>query len=462
MSLKDRFINKKQENQAEFSDEECTLSPKDFSAIKENIYNLLSDKISSTPLWERYDSEKQNLMIKQFTENQLSTNFKKFTPAKKEKIKLVQEITDLINSYGPITELLENESISEILINGTQNIYVQKEEKFIPSDIKFTEDKNLISLAKRIIYKSGQNFDETKSIYEIKLKNGTCINIIMPPTALNGPYIRIKKANTQNLTTESLIQSGFMSKEIAEFLSEAVKAKFNIAICGEKFSGKTTLLNFLATQIPDVERTITIEKSPELNINKENFLSLISNFNSVIELLDSATNLHPERIILGDCNFTEALKLIQIINSGYKGSLFALLTNSAQTAILTLQNLLKTSESTLPENLVNFQITSAINLVIQTKIYKDGSRKIASVSEVSQTKDSGITLNEIFKYEQIGLDTTMITGHHISTGSKPEFDNEIKIPAEYFHKTKNHTYSPPLDKAKKSSIKTKLSRKNPN
>lgn len=488
MSLRERLNAQNSNNniiQTQILAEEKTMSSasKDFLNLKEQLHVLLVEKVNSTPTWIEYDDKQQKEMIAQFIENQLSGSFKNVPLNKNEKIRLIKEIIQEAKGYGPLDPLLEDPTISDILVNGAKSVYVEKNGKLYKTNVTFKDNQHLRNIIERIVSKVGRRIDEKSPMVDARLADGSRVNAIIPPLAIDGPSLSIRKFKQDAGTLQSLLNWGSLSKEMAETLSMAVKAKLNIVISGGTGAGKTTLLNSLSAQIPNDERIISIEDSAELALQQEHIVRLETRPANIEgsgqinarDLVINALRMRPDRIIIGECRGAETLDMLQAMNTGHDGSLTTLHANSPRDALSRLETMSMFSGIDLPEKNIKSQIASAINIIIQISRFQDGSRKISSVSEITGMEGNVISMQEIFAFEQTGFENSKIIGHHVSTGIRPQFAEKIKeknlsIPFEYFNKERKHTYNnsstpsgtPSAGPQPNNEIKSRLMQQNTN
>lgn len=474
MSLRDRLNlnddseNKQKDDQAQQIDnlpEEIVHEAPagvDFSSLKEQLNVLLVEKVNSTPVWINYSDSQQKALLKQFVEGQLSNSLKEVSLDKNEKEKLVKEIIEEAQGFGPLDPLLKDNDVSYILVNGAKDVYVEKGGKLSKTNVVFKDDLHLKNFIERIVANTGKRIDEKSPMAEVKLANGFHINAVLPPLSLEGPVLSIKKApkNIQNLN--GLVKQGFLSKEMSDILSLAVKAKLNIIISGSSGAGKTTLLSALIAEIPKNERIITVEDSAELIIQRSNAVRFEARGASMDmpeittkDLTANALRMRPDRIIIGQCRSTEAFDMIQAINGGTEGFLTTVFANSPKDAVSRLESMSLCPEAQ-KEQPIRAQIVSAINLIVNIARLPDGARKITSICEVSGFDGKELVLDEIFSFKQDGIENFKVIGEHVSTGIKPKFTAKMKeanfsVPVEYFDKERKHVYS--LENLVKSSAK---------
>lgn len=483
MSLRERLNSRAPIMQLSSSANEIQNAPatSDFLNMKEQLHVLLVEKVNSTPTWVNYDDEQQKELIRQFIEGQLLGTFKSIPLNKNEKDRLIREIIQEAKGYGPLDPLLEDPSISDILVNGAKSVYVEKNGKLFKTNISFKDNQHLRNIIERIVSKVGRRIDEKSPMVDARLADGSRVNAIIPPLALDGPSLSIRKFKQDAGSMDSLLKWGSLTKEMAETLSLAVSGKLNIIISGGTGAGKTTLLNSLSAKIPNDERIITIEDSAELALQQEHVVRLetrpanIEGSGQITarDLVINALRMRPDRIIIGECRGAETLDMLQAMNTGHDGSLTTLHANTPRDALARLETMTMFSGVDLPEKNIKSQIASAINIIIQVSRLQDGSRKVTSISEITGTEGSIISMQEIFAFEQTGFENSKVQGHHISTGIRPKFVDRLKerslsIPLEYFNKDRQHTYLTPnvtytkVPQQAESEIKSRLMQSNDN
>ena len=471
MSLKDRLSSNITQTITEDSSEDLNFGEDKFLTLKEGLYLLLMDKVNSTPIWANYDEDQQKELITQFIENQLSTNFKTALLTKEEKNALIGEIIEETKGYGPLDSLLQDPVISSIFIND-MTVYAEKNGKIYKTDVTFKNEKHLKTIMENMLAKANKKIDANSPIVDAKLPNGFRINAVIEPLALNGPFLSIKKTNQEEVSLENLLTGNILTDELLETLSMAVKAKLNIVISGKKCSGKTLLLNALASEIPEEERIITIEDSAELALPQEHVLKFETQSSIGLKgLFVNALKMRPDRIIIGECKGAEILEVFQAINTGCEGFLTTLYANSPQDALSKLEIMLMLAGTDLSEQAIKSLIASNIDLIVHVSRFQDGSTRISSVTEITGMQGNKISTQEIFRFEQTGLESSKFLGCHISTGIKPEFiaklkEKNLSIPLEYFNKERKHNCSKGAEAAKPASgasgIRNRIMRNNNN
>ena len=345
-------------------------------------------------------------------------------------------IENEIHGYGPITELLDDKNITEIMVNGPDKIYIEIDGKVVKDDsVSFINDEHIIRTIQRMIQPLGRTIDISNPMVDSRLKDGSRINAVIPPLSLNGPVITIRKFKKNLNTMEDLLRMGTLTSYMARFLDAAVKAKLNILICGGTGSGKTTILNVLSGLISNDERIITIEDAAELKLHQEHVITLETrNMNyekegevTIRDLVINSLRMRPDRIIVGEVRGKEAFDMLQAMNTGHDGSLSTLHANGPKDALNRLETMVLMSGIQIPVIAIREYIEKAIDLVIYIERLQDGKRKITSISEVYNLKDGEINLKEIFGFKQKGLTSTgEVNGSYVMYKYIPKVYNKIK------------------------------------
>ena len=345
-------------------------------------------------------------------------------------------IENEIHGYGPITELLDDKNITEIMVNGPDKIYIEIDGKVIKDDsVSFINDEHIIRTIQRMIQPLGRTIDISNPMVDSRLKDGSRINAVIPPLSLNGPVLTIRKFKKNLNTIEDLLRMGSLTSYMARFLDAAVKAKLNILICGGTGSGKTTVLNVLSSLISNDERIITIEDAAELKLNQDHVITLETrNMNyekegevTIRDLVINSLRMRPDRIIVGEVRGKEAFDMLQAMNTGHEGSLSTLHANGPKDALNRLETMVLMSGIQIPVIAIREYIEKAIDLVIHIERLQDGKRKIISICEVDNIKNGEINLKEIFGFKQKGLtDTGEVNGSYVMYKYIPKVYSKIK------------------------------------
>jgi pilus assembly protein CpaF len=347
-----------------------------------------------------------------------------------EKKKLVSEMTDELAGFGPIEQLIKDPDISEIMINGPHKIYIEKKGKKTLSNVKFDDEQQLRCLIFKLLAPTRRRADESYPFVDVSLKDGSRVNIILPPLALDGPSVTIRKFSADINTVENLITLGALDRRMADFLLACIKAKMNMIFSGATGAGKTTTLAILSGYIDSNERVVTIEDTAELHLKQEHVVRLETrppNLEgkgeiSIKDLFMNSLRMRPGRIILGEIRGAEALDMLQAMCSGHSGSLAVLHANSPQEVIYRLETMILTSGLPISLDIIHRQITAALHLIIQQAQLPDGSRKITNITQVNGLKPGGVVLEDIFNYEMNDVkDDGVLSGKFKATGVIPVF-----------------------------------------
>ena len=344
-----------------------------------------------------------------------------------------QALMDELIGYGPITPMLRRPEISEIMINGPDRIFVECRGKLRETGVRFFNEKHLVQIIQRIVEPLGRHVDDASPMVDARLPDGSRVNAVVPPLALDGASVTIRKFAEKKLTTDDLIKFGSMTKDMALFLEEAVRARQNILVSGGTGSGKTTLLNILSQFIPEGERVVTVEDSAELKLSHRNIVRLEArpaNVEgkgrvSIRDLVINCLRMRPDRIIVGECRGAEALDMLQAMNTGHDGSLTTAHANNPRDALSRLENMVMMAGYDLPSSAIREQISSAVDLIVQQTRLGDGSRKIMKIVEVTGRENDVIQMQDIFEFRQTGIgEDGSVKGEYSATGNIPFFIEE--------------------------------------
>src|SRR5579871_353355 len=354
-----------------------------------------------------------------------------------ERERLSREILDEIFGLGPLEPLLKDPTISDILVNRYNQVYVERAGKIeMITGMSFKDDAHLMQIIDRIVSRVGRRVDESSPMVDARLPDGSRVNAIIPPLALDGPSLSIRRFGTGPLAANQLVQLKSISPEMMEVLSAAVKARISIVIAGGTGAGKTTFLNILSQYIPNNERLVTIEDAAELRLAQENIVRLETRPPNIEgqgairqrQLLINCLRMRPDRIIMGEIRGEEAFDMLQAMNTGHEGSMTTIHANTPRDAISRLESMVAMASMNLPERTVRQQITSAVNIVIQVARLVDGSRKVISISEITGMEESVITMQDIFVFQKrgVGADGRVI-GTFQPTGIRPKFLEQLRV-----------------------------------
>jgi len=345
-----------------------------------------------------------------------------------------QVLNDLLG-FGPIQPLLDDEDVSEIMVNGPKKVFVEKKGKLTKSNVTFDDDDHVLRIIDRIILPLGRHVDEDSPTVDARLPDGSRVNAVVRPVSIDGPSITIRKFRKDKLQVEDLINFGSITRPMADFLQACVKARFNIIISGGTGSGKTTLLNVMSGFIPENERIITIEDAAELQLQQDHVMRMETKAANadglhavtIRELVKNSLRMRPDRIVVGEVRGGEALDMLQAMNTGHDGSLTTVHSNTPRDAISRIETLVLMAGMDLPLKVVRQQVSSAVDLIIQQSRLKDGQRKVTYVTEVAGMEGDVIVLTDIFKYVQSGVTSDgKILGEVNATGIRPNFTPRLE------------------------------------
>lgn len=360
--------------------------------------------------------------------------------------KVVNELINDLTGFGPINPLLLDEDVSEVMVNGPNQVYCERKGKLVLTPVQFRDNEHVMSVIEKIVAPLGRRIDESSPMVDARLPDGSRVNAIIPPLALNGPTITIRKFSKDPYQIEDLINFGTVTGEMAIFLDACVKARLNMFVSGGTGSGKTTTLNVLSNFIPEDERIVTIEDAAEIQLGQEHVVSLESrppNIEgkgaiSIRDLVRNSLRMRPDRVIIGEVRGGEALDMLQAMNTGHDGSLATGHSNSPRDMISRLETMVLLAGVDLPIKAIREQIAGAIDVIIQQSRLKDGSRKITNITEVQGMEGDIIVLQDIFTFQQEGLSSEgKIIGRLVPTGVRPKFYEKLEasgihIPASVF------------------------------
>jgi pilus assembly protein CpaF len=359
---------------------------------------------------------------------------------------IFHDIVDELTGFGPIQPLLDDEDVSEVMVNGPKKVFIEKKGRLTKSAVTFDDDDHVLRVIDRIILPLGRRVDADTPTVDARLPDGSRVNAVIRPVSIDGPSITIRKFRKDKLSIQQLIDYGSLTPQMAEFIRACVLAHLNIVISGGTGSGKTTLLNVLSSFIPEEERIITIEDAAELQLQQDHVLRMetkVPNVDgkgavSIRDLVRNSLRMRPDRIVVGECRGGEALDMLQAMNTGHDGSLTTLHANSPRDAISRMETMVLMAGMDLPLKVVRQQISSAVDLIIQQTRLKDGSRKVTAITEVVGMEGDIVVLTDIFKFEQTGLGQEgKILGELKATGIRPIFTPRLdaagfKLGAEIF------------------------------
>lgn len=369
-----------------------------------------------------------------------------YTLTRGERIQLVDDISNELLGLGPLESLLQNDTITEVMVNGPKQIFIEQKGKLKLSDVHFYDNAHLMNIIERILTPLGRRVDESSPLVDARLADGSRVNIIIPPLSLVGPVVTIRKFSKKALSINDLVGFGTLSQDMATFLDACVRARLNILVSGGTGSGKTTTLNVLSSFIPSTDRIVTIEDAAELRLQQTHVVTLESRpanleGNGAITIRDlvrNALRMRPDRIIVGEVRSGEALDMLQAMNTGHDGSLTTAHANTPRDVLSRLETMVLMAGMELPVRAVRTQVSSAIDLIIQQSRIRDGSRKITYITEVQGMEGDTIVLQDLFRYVQDSIDERgKSVGHYESLGLMPNFMdkfqmNGVDLPKSFF------------------------------
>ena len=392
-----------------------------------DLKRLKVERLDDEQLWDRTERSVREIIAQMESRQEI--------PDWVDRELLVKDLVNEALGLGPLEDFLSDPSVDEIMVNHAKQIYIEREGKLILSDKIFSSDAAVLGVIERIAASVGRRIDESVPMVDARLKDGSRVNAIIPPLALRGPSLTIRKFRKEAMAFDDLIRYDSLNKPMAEFLETCVKARKNCIVSGGTGSGKTTTLNCLSAFIPETERIITVEDAAELQLKQQHVISLESrppNIEgkgaiSIRDLVRNCLRMRPDRIIVGECRGGESLDMLQAMNTGHEGSLTTVHANTPRDSLARLEILVMMSGMELPVRAIREQISSAIDVIIQQSRLADGSRKIVSITEVTGMEGEVITLQEIFCFRQDGFDQKgKIKGRFIASGFIPRFYEDLK------------------------------------
>lgn len=352
----------------------------------------------------------------------------------KLKATIFNEVINEVGGYGPIQPLLNDPSITEVMVNGPKQVYIEKDGKLVKVGITFEDDAHVIRVIEKIVLPLGRRIDRDSPTVDARLPDGSRVNAVIPPVAIDGPVITIRKFSEEKLTVQNLIEFGSITQTAANFLKACVEAKLNVIISGGTGSGKTTLLNVLSGFIPKTERIVTIEDSAELQLQQEHVVRLETQPPdiddryeiTIRDLVRNSLRMRPDRIVVGEVRGGETIDMLQAMNTGHDGSLTTIHANSPRDALSRLETTAMMAGMDLPIKVIREQIASAVDVIVQQSRFTDGSRKVTYITEVAGMEGDTIVMTDVFKFEQTGVEDEKILGKLSPTGIRPMFSERLK------------------------------------
>ena len=449
MSLRERLSNTNTDEQPKLASNGHGMLNSAYQELKKTIHQTVLDRIDLERIQkhgeERLKKELELLVERIVDEEKIALN-------QNERRNLLLDIQYEMLGYGPLEPLLKDPGISDILVNTYKQVYIERQGKLELTDVTFQDNAHLLKIIEKIVSRIGRRVDESSPMVDARLPDGSRVNAIIPPLAIDGPILSIRRFAVNPLTVNDLLKYKSITPPMAQLLQSLAQAKINMLISGGTGSGKTTLLNVMSGFIPENERIVTIEDAAELQMRQPHVVRLetrppnIEGQGEVTQraLVRNSLRMRPDRIILGEVRGPEALDMLQAMNTGHDGSLATIHANSPRDAISRLENMVSMAASNLAARAIRQQIASAITVIIQVSRLTDGGRKIISIQEITGMEGDMITMHEIFTFKQLGVtEDQKIKGHFAATGIRPQFTERLRtygvpVPDSLFDPTKTY------------------------
>ncbi len=406
-----------------------TISNAEITKLKNFLTERLSDDIGTEGLTKGNYAE---IVTQKLQEAYQETHLQLADSLREQVFSVVR---NEVLGYGPIQPLLNDPDVTEVMVNGPKKVYMEKKGQLIKTNMSFDNNEHVIRVIERIISPLGRRIDADSPTVDARLPDGSRVNAVIPPVAIDGPSITIRKFRRDKFKVEDLVQFGSITDKMAEFLRACVISRLNIIISGGTGSGKTTLLNVLSGFIPEAERIVTIEDAAELQLQQDHVLRMETKTRNldgggevtIRDLVRNSLRMRPDRIVVGECRGGEALDMLQAMNTGHDGSLTTVHANSPRDALSRLETLVLMAGMELPIKVIRQQIASAVDLIVQQTRLKDGTRKVTAITEVSGMEGDTVVMTDIFKYEQTGVEADgKVLGEMKPTGMRPMFTPRLE------------------------------------
>ena len=402
-----------------------------FQEMKSRLHRALINKMDLTKL-STLTPEQVKDEVSRLAESMLAQESTPLSSSERER--LVNEVQHELFGLGPLEPLLADTTISDILVNSHDTIYIERRGKLEVTNVTFKDDEHLMRVIERIVSSVGRRIDESSPMVDARLKDGSRVNAIIPPLAIDGPVLSIRRFGAEPLRMLALIENKALTKDIADMMQMCVVARLNCLISGGTGAGKTTLLNALSAYIPETERIVTIEDSAELQLQQPHTVRLETRPPNIEgrgevsqrDLVRNSLRMRPDRIVIGEVRGGEAIDMLQAMNTGHDGSLTTIHANTPRDALSRLETMIQMTGMNLSERAMRQQIASAIDIVLQVARLSDGSRRVTSISEITGMEGDTITMQEIFQYERTGMNNGQVVGRFRATGIRPRFAERLK------------------------------------
>jgi pilus assembly protein CpaF len=401
----------------------------DLNKVKTYLINAITRDLEANPVSVNKRAEAvEESLVRAYQQTRLSL-------AESLRAQVFHDVKDELLGYGPIQPLLDDDEITEVMVNRFNQIYVERKGKLVKTNVSFENDAHVLRIIERIVLPLGRRIDADSPTVDARLPDGSRVNAVIQPVAIDGPSLTIRKFGKLQLTIDQLVQYKSLTPTMAEFLRACVIAKMNIVISGGTGSGKTTLLNGLSSYIPEEERIVTIEDAAELRLHQEHIVRMETkppNLDgrgavTIRDMVRNSLRMRPDRIVVGECRGGEALDMLQAMNTGHDGSLTTIHANSPRDALARMETLTLMAGMELPVKVIREQIASAIDLIVQQSRLRDGTRKITAITEVAGMEGDTVVLTDIFKFEQTGITPDdQVIGEHKPTGIRPLFTPRLE------------------------------------
>jgi pilus assembly protein CpaF len=403
-----------------------------FQEMKARLHRTLINRMDLTKL-SNLSADQVHAEVSRLAEIVLAQEAMPLSTSERER--LVSDVQHELFGLGPLEPLLKDPTISDILVNSHDTIYIERRGKIEPTTVRFKDDEHLMRVIERIVSSVGRRIDESSPMVDARLQDGSRVNAIIPPLSIDGPVLSIRRFGADPLRMSALIDHKALTKDIADMLQMVVNARLNILISGGTGAGKTTLLNALSAFIPENERIVTIEDSAELQLHQPHVVRLetrppnIEGKGEVTQrdLVRNALRMRPDRIVIGEVRGGEAIDMLQAMNTGHDGSLTTIHANTPRDALARLETMIQMTGMRLSDRAMRQQVASALDIVVQVARLSDGGRRVTSISEVTGMEGETITMQEIFQYERTGVDKDgAVVGRFRPTGIRPRFAERLK------------------------------------